>query len=173
MKKTKKMKKTMLVVSIVMTLLLVGTLVPNSAIAIEEKDYQPCPIGEQLFLRIRNRICDMIGICLGGCELENLTGLLEYDEENFFIGDVELHFGPDWYITAAISTEDYDGDGDYELVIDELLGLVGTEVTVQGHYQSDNWMSVFTINGLVYREPGQPIWAAQHHWRWRNRKNGE
>lgn len=169
MEKTKKMKKTMLVVSIVMTLLLVGTLVPNSAIAIEEKDYQPLPIGEQLFLRIRNRICDMIGICLGGCELENLTGLLEYDEENFFIGDVELHFGPDWYITAAISTEDYDGDGEYELVIDELLGLVGTEVTVQGHYQSDNWMSVFTINGLVYREPGQPIWAAQHHWRWRNR----
>jgi len=173
MEKTKKMKKTMLVVSIVMALLLVGTLVPNSAIAIEEKDYQPLPIGEQLFLRIRNRICDMIGICLGGCELENLTGLLEYDEENFFIGDVELHFGPDWYITAAISTEDYDGDGEKELVIDELLGLVGTEVTVQGHYQSDNWMSVFTINGLVYREPGQPIWAAQHHWRWRNRNKEE
>jgi hypothetical protein len=170
MEKTKKMKKTMLAISLVMTLLLVGTLVPSSAIALEEKEIQPLPMGDQLFLRIRNRICDMVGICLGGCELANLTGILEYEGENFFIGDVELHFGPDWYITAAISTEDYDGDGEYELVIDELLGLVGTEITVEGHYQSDNWMSVFTINGLVYREPGQPIWAAQHHWRWRNRK---
>ena len=163
----------MLVVSIVMTILLVGTLVPSSAIAIEEKDSQPLPIGEPLFLRIRNRICDMIGICLGGCELENLTGILEYDGVNFIIGDVELHFGPEWYITAAVSAEDFDGDGEYELVIDELFGLVGTEVTVQGHFQSDNWMSVFTINGLVYREPGQPIWADQHHWRWRNRKSQE
>jgi len=173
MEKRKKMKKTMLAISLVMTLLLVGTLVPSSVIALEEKNDQPLPIGDPLFLRIRNRICDMVGICLGGCELVNLTGILEYDGENFFIGDVELHFGPNWYITAAISTEDYDGDGEHELIIDELLGLVGSEITVEGHYQSDNWMSVFTINGLVYREPGQPIWAAQHHWRWRNRNKEE
>ena len=174
MDKTKKMKKTMLVTSLVMTLLLVGTLVPSSVIAFEEKSNQPSPLaGEPLFERIRNRICDMLGICLGGCELEELTGILEYDEENFYIGEVELHFGPNWYITSAISAEDYDGDGEYELIIDELLGLVSTEVTVEGHYQSDTWMSVFTINGLVYREPGQPIWAAQHHWRWRNRNNDE
>ena len=64
-------------------------------------------------------------------------------------------------------------NGEYELIIDELLGLVSTEVTVEGHYQSDTWMSVFTINGLVYREPGKPIWAAQHNWRWRNRNNDE
>ena len=128
-------------------------------------------VGNQLMQRIRNRICDVLGICQGGCNLTNITGILEYDETNFFIGEVELHFGPNWYITAAIAVEDYDGDGEKELIIDELLGLVGTEVTVEGHMQSDNWMSVFTINGMVYREPGQPIWAAQHHWRWRNRKN--
>jgi hypothetical protein len=173
MEKTKKMKKKMLVTSLVMTLLLIGTLVPSCAIALEEKNNQPLPLGEPLFERIRNRICDMLGICLGGCELENLTGTLEYDGENFYIGDVELHFGPNWYINAAISVEDYDGDGEYELIIDELLGLVSSEVTVEGHYQSDTWMSVFTINGLVYREPGQPIWAAQHNWRWRNRNNNE
>ena len=128
-------------------------------------------VGNQLMQRIRNRICDVLGICQGGCNLTNITGILEYDETNFFIGEVELHFGPNWYITAAIAVEDYDGDGEKELIIDELLGLVGTEVTVEGHMQSENWMSVFTINGMVYREPGQPIWAAQHHWRWRNRKN--
>jgi len=127
--------------------------------------------GNQLMLRLRNRICDTMGICQGGCDLTEITGIFEYDDVNFFIGDVELHFGPNWYITSAISIEDYDGDGENELVIDELLGLVGTEVTFEGHLQSDDWMSVFTINGMVYREPGQPIWAAQHNWRWRNRHN--
>ena len=173
MDKTKKMKKTMLAVSVVMTLLLVGTLVPSSVIALEEKNSQPLPVKDQLLLRIRNRICDTIGICLGGCELTNLTGILEYDGDIFYIGNTTVHFGPNWYITAAISAEDYDGDGEIELIIDELLGLVDTEVTVEGHYQSDDWMSVFTINELVYREAGQPIWAAQHHWRWRNRNTQE
>jgi len=127
--------------------------------------------GNQFMQRIRNRICDVLGICQGGCNLTEITGILEYDETNFFIGEVELHFGPNWYITSVIAAEDYDGDGEEELVIDELIGLVGTEVTVEGYMQSEDWMSVFTINGMVYREPGQPIWAAQHHWRWRKRHN--
>jgi len=167
----RKIKKTMLVISLVITLLLFGTVVSSSVITFDENNNQPLPNGDGMFQLIRNRICDMLGVCQGGCELTELTGILEYAEENFFIGDVELHFGPEWYIIAAISAEDFDGDGEYELVIDELLGLVGIEITVEGHLQSDDWMSIFTINGLVYREPGQPIWAAQHHWRWRNRNN--
>ncbi len=127
--------------------------------------------GSQLMQRIRYMICDMLGICLGGCELVELTGELTYDGTNFFIGIVELHFGPNWYITSAIAVEDYDGDGEIELVFDEIMGLVGTEITVEGHMQSEEWMSVFTINDLVYREPGQPIWAWQHVWNWRNRNN--
>jgi hypothetical protein len=126
-------------------------------------------IKNQFMQRIRNMICDMLGICQGGCNLTEITGIFEYDEQNFIIGDVELHFGPKWYINSWISLYDYDEDGEEELIIDELLGLVGTEVTVEGHMQSDNWMSVFTINDMVYREPGQPIWAAQHHWRWRHK----
>lgn len=114
-------------------------------------------------------VCDMLGICQGGCELEEITGILTYEGSNFFIGPVELHFGPNWYITAAIAAEDYNDDGEIELVYDELMGLVGSEVTVEGHMQSEDWMSVFTINGLVYREPGQPAWTWGHHWRWRNR----
>jgi len=128
---------------------------------------QPVPNGGGAMQRFMNRIRDMLGICQGGCNLENLTGIMTYDGTNFFITTVELHFGPTWYITSAMSSVDYDGDTQLELVIDELLGLVNTTVTVQGHYQSDDWMSVFTINGEVYREPGQPIWAAQHEWRWR------
>lgn len=173
MEKTKKMKKTMLVTSLAVTLILLGTLLPSSVVSLETENNKILPSETPLFQRIRNRICDMIGICQGGRELFELTGILEYDEENFFIGEVELHFGPNWYITSAISVEDYDLDGEYELVIDELLGLVSTEVIIEGHNQSEGWVSVFTINGLVYREPGQPIWAAQHHWRWRNRNNDD
>lgn len=132
-----------------------------------ENNYQPSPGGNGLMQQIRNRIRDMLGMCQGGANLTELTGIMTYDGTNFYIELVELHFGPTWYITSAMSAIDFDQDGELELIIDELLGLVDTEVTVEGHYQSDNWMSVFTINGEVYREPGQPIWAAQHEWRWR------
>jgi len=125
------------------------------------------PGGNGIMQQIRNRIRDMLGICQGGANLTELTGVMTYDGKNFYIEVVELHFGPTWYITSAMSSVDYDGDTQLELVIDELLGLVNTTVTVEGHYQSDNWMSVFTINGEVYREPGQPIWVSQHEWRWR------
>jgi hypothetical protein len=97
--------------------------------------------------------------------------MLTYDGTMFFISDTELHFGPHWYLTVAMAAEDYDGDSVLELVYDELQGLVGTEITVTGHMQSEHWMSVFTINTMVYREPGQPIWAWHHQWRWQNRNN--
>ncbi len=128
---------------------------------------QPLPGGNGIMQQIMNRIRDMLGICEGGCNLSELTGIMTYDGSNFYIDPVELHFGPNWYITSAITAVDYDGDGSLELIIDELFGLVNTTVMVEGHYQAQDWMSVFTINGEIYREPGQPIWAAQHHWRWR------
>ena len=132
-------------------------------------DDDPLPNGNGLMQRLRNRICDMLGICQGGVNLTTLTGILTYDGTNFYIDDVELHFGPTWFVITAESNIDFDNDGELELVIDELLGLVDSEVTVEGHLQSSGWMSVFTINGETYREPGQPIWASQHQWRWRNR----
>jgi len=132
-----------------------------------QNQYQPVPNGDGMMKRLMYQIRDMLGICKGGANLSELTGVMTYDGTNFYIDPVELHFGPIWYITTAQSAVDYDLDGELELVIDELLGLVNTTVTVEGHYQAQDWMSVFTINGEVYREPGQPIWAAQHHWRWR------
>ena len=123
-----------------------------------------------------NRVCDMIGWCRGKgltANLENITGILEYDEIDFYIGDAVLHFGPTWYIETAESVVDYDGDGTNEYVFDELLGLVGTEITVGAHEQSENWYSVFTINGEIYREPGVPVWAGMHTWRWRKNQPDE
>jgi hypothetical protein len=119
---------------------------------------QPLPGSNGLMQRFMNKIRDILGICQSGCNLSTLSGVLTYDGTKFFIGTVELHFGPNWYIKSAMSAVDYDQDGQYELIIDELRGLVNTEVTVEGYYQSDGWMCVFTINGENYREPGQPIW---------------
>ena len=166
------MKKRTIVSIAIISLMVFGGIVATAATNnIESADGNGNQFG--IFERLRNRIRDTLGVCQGGCNLVEITGILEYDEVYFFIGDVELHFGPDWYITSAIASLDYDGDGEEELIIDELLGLVDTEVTVEGHMQSEDWMSVFTINGMVYREPGQPIWASQHHWRWRHNDNGK
>jgi hypothetical protein len=166
------MKNKLTIFAIAAILLLTGVFTAAAQHrAGENNDPQPLPDGNGVMQRFMYRIRDTLGICQGGCILENLTGIMTYDGTNFFIGTVELHFGPSWYITSAMSEIDYDQDGEIELVISELLGLVDTEVTVEGHYQADDWMSVFTINGEVYREPGQPIWASQHHWRWRYRHN--
>lgn len=138
--------------------------------AVGEPTASPSGPMQKLF----NRVCDMFGWCRGtGIDLEEITGELIYDSENFYIGEAELHFGPNWYIESAESAIDYDGDGDLEFIIDELQGLVGTIVTVEAHEQSENWYSVFTINGETYREPGVPIWAGLHTWRWRHNQPDE
>lgn len=167
------MEKRITIFAIVALLLFTGAVSAVQFEAGENNTQQPLPAGNGVMQRFMYQIRDMLGICQGGCVLETLTGVMTYDGSNFFIGTVELHFGPHWYITSAMSAIDYDEDGEIELVIDELRGLVGTEVTVEGHYHAQDWLSVFTINGEIYREPGQPIWAAQHHWRWRNRKTPE
>jgi hypothetical protein len=168
------MKKIILLIA-VSAILFLGVAEVNAQVFQENSgkniDYKPLPNGDGLMQRLRNRICDTLGICQGGVNLTTITGELTYDGINFYIDDVELHFGPTWFIASAESSVDYDSDGELELVYDEIQGLVGTEITVEGHLQSSGWMSVFTINGEVYREPGQPIWASQHQWRWRN-KNG-
>ena len=135
-----------------------------------ERQEQTAPLdGNQLGLweRIRNRIRDTLGICDGNCnEMVEVTGVLTYDGTYFYVDDVEVHFGPVWYVSITESAIDYDGDGTEELIIDELQGLVGTTVTMEGHMQSDNWLSVFIINDEAYRDVGKPVWsggAGGHH----------
>lgn len=141
---------------------------------VENKNQITLPDQTGLMQRLMNQFRDTLGVCKGGVDLETLTGIMTYDGTNFFIATVEVHFGPIWYITSAMSAVDYDQDGELELIIDELNGLIDTEVTVEGHYQSDDWMSVFTINGEIYREAGSSIWASQHQWQWRyGHRNGQ
>lgn len=164
------MKKIIISITLVILLLLgsVGVFALSQTNS-NNCDIAPLPKGDGFMQRLRNRIYDMLGICQGGVNLTTITGILTFDGTNFFIGNVEIHFGPTWFIESAESNVDYDNDGVKELVYNELHGLVGTEITVEGHMQSSGWMSVFTINGEIYREVGQPIWASQHEWRWRNR----
>jgi len=167
MKKTGKKMKKMLLATMISTLFVITILSTNSVVASSEKEIEPLPNGSGLLQRIRNQIRDMLGTCQGDCELVEITGILAFEDPNFYVDEIEVHFGPNWYITSAESAVDYDDDGEKEIIYDELMGLVGEEVTFEGHMQSDGWMSVFTINGEIYREPGQPIWASQHQWRWR------
>lgn len=118
------------------------------------------PTETPLWLRLRNQVRDMLGYCDGSCQtLAWLNGTLTTDDTYFYINNVEVHFGPIWYISSEMSTEDFDGDGSDELIYEELQGLVGHEVSFEGIYHSDNWFSVFTINNMIYRELGQPIWS--------------
>lgn len=163
------MKKKIIVIGII-SLFIIGGIAASAA-PIPTNDDPSGPM-RKLF----NRICDMFGWCIGTglvANLTEITGLFEYDGINFYIGEAELHFGPDWYIKSAESAIDYDGDGTNEYIFDELMGLVDTTVTVEAHEQSENWYSVFTINGEIYREPGVPIWAGIHTWRWRNNQPTE
>ena len=116
-----------------------------------------------LWLRLRNRIRDTLGICDSVCQanLVELTGILSYDGIYYFIDNVEVHFGPIWYIKTT-KTKDLDGDGTIEFIFDELQGLLGEIVTMKGYYQSDNWFSVFVINDTTYRDLGRPIWSGGH-----------
>lgn len=134
------------------------------ATATEETNSASGPIS-----KLFNRICDTLGHCRGlGVDIVNITGNLTYDGKNFYIDEAQLHFGPDWYITKSESAFDYDGDGTNETIFNELQGLIDVNITVGAHEQSEDWYSVFTINGTLYREVGKPIWAGLHTWRWRN-----
>jgi len=133
---------------------------------LEGSDTETTPIyDEPLWLRLRNQIKDMLGICDGDgdgvCdqELEPLSGILTTDGTYYYIDNIQVSFGPLWYISSTIASDDYDGDGSIKLISEEVSGLVDSEVTLEGFYQSEQWFSVFNINDLFYRAVGRPIWS--------------
>ena len=102
----------------------------------------------------------------GGCDnLTTVTGTLTKDGICYFMDEMRLHVGPYWYLTLADAAQDYDGDGTTERLVDELDGLLGTQVTIDGslHESTVTWLSFFYINEMLYREEGRPIWAGGHH----------
>jgi len=97
------------------------------------------------------------GGCGGGCHnqtnMTEMTGVLTYDEETFTIGGTILNFGCYNYLNTTTSPYDFDNDGTIETRLNELLGMVGTSITVEGYLRCQNTrLIVFWINGLQYRD---------------------
>jgi hypothetical protein len=107
-----------------------------------------------------NKITPTIGTLGGGCGGHNnttmteITGILVlYNNTKFKIDDITLNLGGYCYINSTTSPYDFDGDGIIETILNELLGLAGSSITVKGHLFCQNThLIVFYINGILYRE---------------------
>jgi len=148
--------KKMLTLLIIIAMLLLGL---STIVEAQNKEKTASRTG--FFLRIRNRFRDIMGICRGNSSMY-IEGTLGHGARFFEINDTELHFGPNWYIHSAISAYDYDRDGTNETIIQEIEGLTSTEISVEGCMHSENWFSVYKINGIEYRTPGQAVWKNKH-----------
>ena len=98
--------------------------------------------------------------------LERLDGkltMLGDDPEDFYIGPIELEFGPEAWVMTAGPSEDFDGDGNLERLLDELRGLVGRPVTALVRLDNDgDEANVYRLNDLTFRDSagGRPPWLA-------------
>ena len=98
--------------------------------------------------------------------LERLDGTLTMlgdDPEDFYIGPIELEFGPEAWVMTAGPTEDFDGDGTVERLLNELRGLVGRPVTALVRLDNDgDEANVYRLNDLTFRDSagGRPPWLA-------------
>jgi hypothetical protein len=88
--------------------------------------------------------------------LDLIEGMLERrgdDPDDFYVGAVELEFGPEAWVRTAGPGEDYDGDGIAEDLLAELEGLVGQPVTARVRLDNDgDDADVYVLNDLTYRD---------------------
>lgn len=88
--------------------------------------------------------------------LDLLEGTLEQrgdDVDDFYIGGIELEFGPEEWLITAGPMEDYDGDGRVEDVFTEVQELVGETVAVLVRFDDDgDEADVYVLNELTYRD---------------------
>jgi hypothetical protein len=117
-----------------------------------------------LYLIIQRIIARLDGGCHGhggggggGCHgnTTNVTGVLTYEDETFYVDDMQLCLGCGSYLNTT-ALYDFDGDGVLETNFEEVSGLVGTTVTMGGQVMGcqENHLMVYTINGQEYREDG-------------------
>ncbi|PNX48341.1 MAG: hypothetical protein BV459_02560 [Thermoplasmata archaeon M11B2D] len=92
------------------------------------------------------------GGCHNNTNMTEITGVLQYNNTVFKIGTTTLNFGCYDYLNSTTSPYDFDGDGEIETILNELLGLVGTTITVEGYTRCQNRFIVFYINGIEYRD---------------------
>jgi len=89
-----------------------------------------------------------------GCKYLNTTrleGLLEYNDGTYFVDTTVLYLGNDVFL-KSLAQSDYDRDGTYEYIEQELEGLQDTVVVVNGVLEN-NSLYVTHINGIWLRNP--------------------
>ncbi|HIG98946.1 MAG TPA: hypothetical protein HA258_00030 [Thermoplasmata archaeon] len=98
------------------------------------------------------------GGCHNNTNLTEMTGVLNYDGEYFTIEETILHFGCYTYLNSTQAPADFDGDGTTETLWNEIVGCVGTSITVEGYLRcQDTRLVVYYINGYEIRDcPNQP-----------------
>lgn len=87
--------------------------------------------------------------------MENMTeisGVLLYENGTYYVNDQAVSFGPEWLLENMTARSDYDRDGTYEAMKEEIEGLEGTEVTIMG-IMKNYTINAFYINGIWYRNP--------------------
>lgn len=88
--------------------------------------------------------------------LETVEGTLERrgdDPDDFYLGAVELSFGPDEWVLTAGPSDDYDGDGAPEDLLVELEGLIGQPVLALVRLDNDgDDADVYVLNDVTYRD---------------------
>ncbi len=83
--------------------------------------------------------------------ITRIEGILESIDGKYYVNDVEIYFGDDFFL-ASTSRSDYDMDGVYETVMEEINGLVGSEVIINGLLE-ENIIYASHINGMWLRRP--------------------
>ena len=78
-------------------------------------------------------------------------GILEYIDGKYYVNGVEIYFGDEHFLNT-ISRSDYDMDGVYETVMEEIKGLIGSSVIINGLLE-DNILYASHINGIWLRQP--------------------
>jgi hypothetical protein len=97
--------------------------------------------------------CHGGGHCHNNTNLTEITGVLILDGTTFSIDSTVLMFGCYNYLNTTISPYDFDGDGVTETIWNELLGMVGTSINVEGFMCCQNTrLVVYYINGIEYRD---------------------
>jgi hypothetical protein len=97
--------------------------------------------------------CGGGGGCHNNTNLTEMTGVLTYDGTTFTMDTTILCFGCYNYLNTTISPYDFDGDGTTETIWNELMGVVGTTITVEGYLRCQNTrLVVFYVNGYEIRD---------------------
>lgn len=93
-------------------------------------------------------------------KLTTISGTLAVCGDEWCVADIEVDFGPPWYLSDEKAPVDHDGDGTDETLAVEIAGLRGQAVSLKVEFGLFGDADAFAVNGVFYRkEIGPPPWA--------------